>query len=307
MPQGWAWSNAVCDADYFFDGSLVQLFDLQAGDDITCTFTNARPQEYSDAPASYGDASHDIATNLYLGAGTPDVEIQPLYSANADGDDLDNTDDEDAVASLPSLNTGATSYTLNNILATNQTVIGDRRNAILYGWFDFDGNGQFDANELATALVPWGSSGGVSLTWSNLSGITAGQSYVRLRLSKLFGLAATGPGGYGEVEDHPLNICAPSAAPAASITIAGTQVQLSWTGSGDTFDVYRSSNVPYFTPTAPPYAGNATSPWLDPDTTSIGDVANNYFYVVQTANACGDTADSKRVGEFDFSLVPGTP
>ena len=40
VQQGWAWSNAVCDADYFFDGSLVQLFDVQAGDDITCTFTN---------------------------------------------------------------------------------------------------------------------------------------------------------------------------------------------------------------------------------------------------------------------------
>ena len=48
MPQGWAWSNAVCDADYFFDGSLVQLFDLAPGDDVTCTcllYTSPSPRD----------------------------------------------------------------------------------------------------------------------------------------------------------------------------------------------------------------------------------------------------------------------
>ena len=105
------------------------------------------------------------------------------------------------------------------------------------------------------------------------------------------------------------SIAATPAATAVSISQAGTQVQLDWSdvpGSSE-YNVYRSSNAPYFTPAPPPYAGDVSSPWLDPDTTSIGDAANNYFYVVQAANACGDTADSNRVGEFDFTLVPGTP
>ena len=31
---------------------------------------------------------------------------------------------------------------------------------------------------------------------------------------------------------------------------------------------------------------------------------NNYFYVLQAASACGQTTDSKRIGEFDFAIVP---
>ena len=91
-----------------------------------------------------------------------------------------------------------------------------------------------------------------------------------------------------------------------SIAISGTQVQLSWTGTADAFDVFRS-NQPYFTPAAPPYAGGVSSAWLDPDTTSIGDAGNNYFYVLQATSACGQTTDSRRIGEFDFAIVPGTP
>ena len=41
--------------------------------------------------------------------------------------------------------------------------------------------------------------------------------------------------------------------------------------------------------------------------TPVGDIATNYFYVVEAANVVGRSAHSNRVGEFDFSLVPGTP
>ncbi len=40
----------------------------------------------------------------------------------------------------------------------------------------------------------------------------------------------------------------------------------------------------------------------------LGDVDNNYSYVVVAKNNCGSTAvASNRVGEFDYGVEPGTP
>ena len=102
-------------------------------------------------------------------------------------------------------------------------------------------------------------------------------------------------------------ICVAPAAPAVGIAASGTQVTLSWLGGTSIYGVSRSSNAPYFTPTLPLYDAFVNSPWLDPDTTSIGDVTNNYFYVVLASNTCLDNVVSNRVGEFDFQVVPGTP
>ena len=99
---------------------------------------------------------------------------------------------------------------------------------------------------------------------------------------------------------------APAAANVAIVNAAGT-VQLSWTAVADAteYHIYRAGNDPYFTP-ATIYATTGASPWSDPDTNSIGDVATNYTYVMRAANSCGEGADSGRVGEFDFSITPGT-
>ena len=37
----------------------------------------------------------------------------------------------------------------------------------------------------------------------------------------------------------------------------------------------------------------------------IGDVATNYFWVVQARNRDGASGPSNRVGDFDFALTPG--
>ena len=42
-----------------------------------------------------------------------------------------------------------------------------------------------------------------------------------------------------------------------------------------------------------------------PDSGPIGDVANNYFYVVRAENSAGWSPVSNRTGEFDFALTPG--
>ena len=50
--------------------------------------------------------------------------------------------------------------------------------------------------------------------------------------------------------------------------------------------------------------------WIDDgfvgNITPIGDVANNYFYVVRAQNSVGWSAASRRTGEFDFALKPGS-
>ncbi len=146
-------------------------------------------------------------------------------------------------------------------------------------WFTIDGGG--------------GSSGGGSYS---LSG-TIGQPDVGNMQGGSFGLEGGFWGG----------VCTFPAAPDAAIAAAGGQVQLSWTAVAGAagYSVYRAANDPAFAPGAP-YATAATSPWLDPDPSAIGDPATNYYYVVRAANACGESGDSQQLGAFDFAIQPGT-
>jgi len=103
-------------------------------------FTSFVSSDFGDAPASYGTPSHIVdCTNLRIGA-LEDDESGAQPTVNADGDDLNKTDDEDGITTLPVLNSNATqnvSVTVNSIKnATGST-------ANLYGWIDFNGDGQF--------------------------------------------------------------------------------------------------------------------------------------------------------------------
>ena len=98
-----------------------------------------------------------------------------------------------------------------------------------------------------------------------------------------------------------------------SIAESGTSdVDLTWSGGTGDSDVWRSSNEPYFTPgadcsTPGAYACTAAATSPHTDSGATGDVANNYFYVIQNSNACGVAPSTGRKGEFDFTIVPGTP
>ena len=197
-----------CGGTLSSDGQTYTTAAITADCTVTATFQTV-PVDFGDAPDSYGSTSaangpyHVVdATNLRLGAAI-DAEGDGLPGSPADGDDKDNTDDEDAVGTLPMLSTIATAYTIDNIAVTNNTGAP----ATLYGWVDFNGNGAFDAGERATAPVANGATS-ASLSWTGLSGLAAGQNYLRLRLADQSGLTALGPGGKGEVEDHPLDIVA---------------------------------------------------------------------------------------------------
>lgn len=111
------------------------------------------------------------------------------------------------------------------------------------------------------------------------------------------------------------HICGPAAATPTGIGIVSWYyANLDWSAGGSPFNTYQvwRSLSPYFTPggggTTQVYTGKAFS-FLDMDDgPTVGDPAVNHFYVLRTVNCTGSSnADSTPVGEFDFSLVPGTP
>ncbi|MEE9303916.1 MAG: GEVED domain-containing protein [Thiotrichaceae bacterium] len=193
-------------------GNFIDAVQLPGG----CDFGDA-PDSYSTKLTSNG-AYHIGNTLLYMGAEMADSEIAAFggddvdSSGTANDDDAagDTPDDEDGVSSFATLNTSATTYSV-DVTVNNTT--GSTAN--LVGWVDFDGNGSFDTDEAATVAVPTATNGVVSLNWSSVpSDMSAGNSFVRLRLttdsSVATGTATTStPNGMasdGEIEDYPLTI-----------------------------------------------------------------------------------------------------
>jgi|GEM_PF-850846 len=169
--------------------------------------------DYGDAPASYdnGNAAKEAISNtIRLGAST-DAEAVPQNSANADGDDLLTSDDEDAITGTPAtLAFGQTSYSQTVVLSNTS---GSAKT--LRGWIDFNRDGLFQAGEMASVSVP-NNATSATLTWSGISGLVAGQSFMRLRFSDVLPTddnattnideRSIGAGGNGEVEDYTLTI-----------------------------------------------------------------------------------------------------
>ena len=130
--------------------------------------------DHGDAPASYGDTQHSIDQNYsggnnptpgvdntidpvssltvatitshttrYLGTTAPDGEGTALYSANADGDDTTNIDDEDGVTPQQSPSATPLQFWTEGTNGGRVEVTVTGGNAWLVGVFDFDRDGQF--------------------------------------------------------------------------------------------------------------------------------------------------------------------
>ena len=149
--------------------------------------------------------SHAIVDNLRLGANDPDADDGTLQNAAATADDLDNTDDEDGVTTLPTVTTASSSVPL-SVSVFNNT--GSQ--ATLACWIDFNRDGDFsDSGERASATVSSsGSQQSIPLTFSGFAAPTAGSSYLRCRLANAAGQVAdpTGAASSGEVEDYQVEI-----------------------------------------------------------------------------------------------------
>ncbi|HND54891.1 MAG TPA: GEVED domain-containing protein, partial [Pirellulaceae bacterium] len=154
---------------------------------------------------AYGGPSHVIdatANVLYLGAGV-DADDGAAQDAAAVGDDRQGSlaDDEDGPKYASELNGTIGQRPSISITALNAT----GRAATLYGWIDYNANGQFENGaESASIVVPsTGAPGVYSLNFPAIPSGYAGPTYARFRLSA--DPAAANPTGAavgGEVEDH---------------------------------------------------------------------------------------------------------
>ncbi|CAA7387590.1 L-type lectin-domain containing protein [Chryseobacterium fistulae] len=164
--------------------------------------------EYGDLPSSFENdkdsnplpAMHAPLTGFTLGSlidfeSTPASVTSPSEN-NVAGDNAVGLADEDALTSLMSVNRGAP-YSLSVPISIPSSLSGWK---YLYGWLDLNGDGRFQAGEIATNNTTGNTSTNLTLTWTTAqtNQIASGTTkiYLRLRLSNLdlqdFTTVATG-------------------------------------------------------------------------------------------------------------------
>lgn len=196
----------------------------------------AFPNDFGDAPASYGSVYHVIDGRRHLG-GEPDGEASHQYSDEANGDDLSGRDDEDGVT-IPELRQG-TKATIRVSIVTQYPYV-----CYLNGWVDWNGDGDFnDSNERIARNIRRTSSVNYNLDIEvPANAIGSRPTFARFRLGPSTE-SPTANGSYGEVEDYMIKIACvgpepprvgritqPSCEnPAGSVVLEGLPGTGSWT------------------------------------------------------------------------------
>ncbi len=268
------------------------------------------PVDYGDLPDSYGTtasaggASHVIDPDLYLGC-SADAELDGQPSTDATGDDSNNG----YFAVSTCLTTGSDE---NGVRLTTPLVPGSRAcvevtahnatggNAFLYAWFDWNGNGQFDAGEQVDALDFSG--GMVTITGDitdrrycftvpTTATFNGGQAAMRFRLTTDLGIGATGAAADGEVEDY-----------IVPLYCAGNFV---WNDGGSATPDIQDG-------TEPGIAGvTLTLHWDGDDNGSFGDPADRTYTTTTDANGfytfCGLLSDATGDTNPDSYRIDVTP
>ncbi len=193
--------------------------------------------DFGDAPESYGSVWHVITDYPYMGS-RPDGEAASQFSEEANGDDLNGTDDEDGPA-FPEMQQGTT------VVIPVKTTVSFFTTAYLSVWFDWNGDGDFDdKNERVAENIRMSA---LSPTY-NLTvdipdnAVTSTPVFARFRIGPRVSIP-TGIAASGEVEDHMIKIiCTPVApprvgeitqpscsAPGGSVVLEGLPSTGSWT------------------------------------------------------------------------------
>ena len=160
--------------------------------------------DYGDVPDSYrtllaSDGARHVLTAAgpYLG-GMPDIEFDGLPTPGADGDDLNNIDDEDGIVWLTPLSPG-------NTAQVQMIVSGGGQ---VDGWIDFDYDGVFnDATERIVGT--WFNAGMHVLNVTVPASTPLGSTYARFRINSDPTGTTLLPYGWaadGEVEDYKVAI-----------------------------------------------------------------------------------------------------
>ena len=199
-----------------------------------------------DLPASYGFAQHELIYQVNNScsfiAPLPSVSVVGnlmIGSVPGDADPIQYTDDnaigvdEEGVPSFPTYD-GSGNYSV-KVNVDNTT----GANSFLTGWFDYNRNGTFEAQESVSTLIP-DNAGSVILTWTNLpqylpQGSATGYGF-RFRISSDQNavMAPTGFAKDGEVEDYFIvsdSLCSIKVVTTSDTSICDGQfVQLNTTG-----------------------------------------------------------------------------
>ena len=145
-----------------------------------------------------------LPPSLRIGT-TLDTESVKYTTANATGDDTNNTDDEDGLTSFSWTTCNGQIYAMNSTGAL----------AYAHIWVDKNNNGKFDATEYLRVNVPNGTNGNLIFNLSSIGSFTSSSSYmVRFRISSLATLNPYGFAKDGEIEDHMVTITVPSITPS---------------------------------------------------------------------------------------------
>lgn len=164
------------------------------------TTTTKVPQDFGDAPASYGNPVHDIVAGVRLGA-TNTSELAGYNSATASGDSGD--DGVTISGPLFQAQTGTASATVTGA------------GGFLSAWIDWNGDGVFtDASEKIAVDVTDNSAGDsnaatgtIKLSFAIPATASIAPTFARFRWSLQSGLdAATRIAPNGEVEDYQITI-----------------------------------------------------------------------------------------------------
>ena len=158
------------------------------------------PNDYSDAPASYGSAGHTITTYPYMGT-RGDGEAGSQYSDEANGDDLNGLDDEDGVT-IPELKQGAT------VVFRVRTTVSTLTAAYLSVWIDWNGDGDFaDKGERVATDLRMNSGTSTYNLSVNIpeDAIASKPTFARFRIGPRV-TSPTGTANSGEVEDYMIKI-----------------------------------------------------------------------------------------------------
>ena len=201
-----ACAHAVVVGEDCNDNGVADVTDLGAGTSLDLN-TDGIPDEcqtdYGDAPESYGTrlaedgARHLVDGLLSLGA-IVDVEQGGLPSADATGDDADQSpDDEDGVTVTTPLVPGA---------PVSLEIVASAEGA-LNAWLDEGRDGVFDPGDRIFTDQPL-VAGANTLFFTLAGGAVEGETFARFRLSADAGQvsAPTGVAIGGEVEDYAVTV-----------------------------------------------------------------------------------------------------
>lgn len=181
-------------------GTTVRLTSLQfTCPNLPAPVATTKPQDFGDAPASYGNPRHDILAGFRLGL-TVTAESGPYYNVTATAD---AGDDGVTLSGMRASKTGSA------------TVVTAGAGGRLQAWFDWNRDGDFlDASEQVATDVGDNLAGDtnvtagiIGLTFTVPAGAAPGLTFARFRWSTQAGLNSTTIIGHdGEVEDYAVTV-----------------------------------------------------------------------------------------------------